>query len=239
MFLVLWHFQSPSEITRVIPHPVEDLFTVIVQPYSEDSAVRRSLVLHFKVGSKTPIATKALPFRLRAAAWNALDDSCRTLIAITTAWNVVECGESIREKEESGGTARKIDLSSSVPSKRNLFQDMFGKAAFEELTNGSFVTTVPSTSARNIESNTLLALFDKPAYMAPPIETMYESILSNLLETSKVSEAPLAVRQPDEPEEMMVDEESPADTCVYQRVVDDEELNALVDVFKRQNISRE
>lgn len=238
---VLWRYHSTSEIARVIAHPIEDIFVVVVQPYSEESATRSSLVLHFKARSKTPIATKTLPFRLRAAAWNTLHDPCRTLIGITTNWTVVECGERVRERQEPSDSAQKIDLTSGVFSRRNLFQDMFGKSAFEGLTSKPDGVLVGTISTKGLERSSLLSIFDKPSYMAPPIETMYSTIMNDFLETSEEPELPSGVQQPEdlEAEEMAVDEERPAHVRVRQRVVDDKELSVLVDVFRRQNISRE
>ena len=234
---VSWQFRSNSEITRVLPHPLEDIFTVIAQPYSEDGAVRTTSVLHFKPTSKEPLVVYSLPFRFREVAWNALDENCQTVIGITTTWNVVECGESIRNSDTAGNTAQSIDLSSGISNKRNLFRDMFGNAAFEELASGSLSIPPPQVTIQ-VDGSSLLSTFDRPAYMAPPIEAIYSTLIENYLTNVKELQQPVQDPQDTDVDDMAVDEDV-GDTLVRQRIVDEDELNAVIEVFKAQSMTCE
>lgn len=220
----------------MLPHPLEDVFTIIVQPYSENDAVRTSSIIHFRPTSKFPLAVRTLPFRFRVAAWNMLGEGCRTLIGITTSWSIVECGDSIRAPATSEDAAQSIDLSLSVGSRRNLFEDMFGKAAFEELANGQPSIPVVPSSVPEVDARSLLAAFDKPAYLAQPIENIFSALIDNFLTKAEEAEGPVQRDQQDDAEDMVVDEE-PTPVPIRRRTVDDDEINAMTELFKGRHTS--
>jgi NET1-associated nuclear protein 1 (U3 small nucleolar RNA-associated protein 17) len=214
-------------------HPLEDIFAVIVQPYSEDCAALTTKILHFRPSSKEAIAIRTLPFRFRVVAWNMLAEECRTLVGITYTWNVVECG--IKDNHDSESVAKGISFDADVPSKRTLFQDMFGKSAFDELKKPLTVVSPTDNTSNRLDSGSLLSHFDSPAYLGQPIENMYISLIDRLLLKAPEQRDSLAEEGQDEAEDMAMDEPV-VDVPVIGRTVEDEEVELLASLFRGQTI---
>ncbi|EJD03775.1 uncharacterized protein FOMMEDRAFT_167102 [Fomitiporia mediterranea MF3/22] len=236
---VRWHYYTYYTVAQALAHPVDDLVCLVVQPYAEDSAIRTSKVLHFGPNSSEPLNIRSLPFRFRAVHWNPLDNRSHSLIGITYSWNVVLCGSDAYMPGQLGDAARQIDLAAGVAPKRTLFQDIFGKSAFTDRdvdTKSRSSTVVSSENAIKSRSG-MLYTFDVPAFQAPPIETLYSSLMEGFLAKAPEQEEPAGISEDhDGTDDMIVDTEPVQN--ISQRVVEDAEISSLVELFKGHSVNR-
>ena len=190
-------------------------------------------MLLFSPSSSNPYSIRTLPFRFRNVIWNNLDkDSCN-LVGITYQWNVVLCGDDVRISTGDESQSREIDRNASAIQKKTLFQDMFGKSAFVDISNIRDSTISPTQKPTEISSAS--SIFDSPAYQSPSVDSLYSSLMTCFL--SKVSQSPEEVKVPEEQLlEMDVDMET-GPSIPQGRIVDDDEVNSLVDLFRTQSIN--
>ncbi|THH10974.1 hypothetical protein EW145_g971 [Phellinidium pouzarii] len=234
---VCWHYFSPLEIAQVLTHPEEDLIAIIVQPYADEGAIRTSKVLHFSPTASKPFNVRTLPFRFRAVGWNYLNKSSRSLLGITYSWNVVLCGDDAHVPAKMENTSREIDRNDAIIPRKTLFQDIFGKSAFID----TFVSTMdPYTSSSGLDRNlqkVASSVFDAPAYLAPPIETMYSSLIEAFLTKAPEQEVSFSYEDvPEDLDEMIVDLE-PVFPVSRGRLIGEEEIESLLVLFQKQIIT--
>lgn len=132
-------------------------------------------------------------------------------------------------------SSRGLTSSSHSASRKTLFQDIFGQSAFAGVPADP-ISYVPVESRNSEEA---LAIFNTPAYLAPPIETLYTSLMDGFL-TKRPEDAweiKDAVDQVEQDEAMDV-EETPG-VPLTSRVVDDQEFDTFVELFKKQAVSSE
>jgi NET1-associated nuclear protein 1 (U3 small nucleolar RNA-associated protein 17) len=156
-----------------------------------------------------------------------------TFVGITRDWNVVLFGEETRLNEE-GSTAKEIALI-SLPSRRSLFQDIFGKSAFADS------QVVPALPVENLTrcwtGKEALDAFDSPAYLMPPLGSLYDPIMDGLLKPRPETVHNGSMGTGDEDVEM--DEEDVvavfADTHRH-RMVSREEVDTFIELFRKHSI---
>jgi NET1-associated nuclear protein 1 (U3 small nucleolar RNA-associated protein 17) len=104
----------------------------------------------------------------------------------------------------------------------------------------SSTSTLDGADHALVASSDIASLFDKQAYLMPPIESMFDSILDSFLQT-RISE-PLVVLEDeageqDEDIEMDVVDETPILSDPRQRrVVGEDEMNQFIDIFRRHAV---
>ncbi|KAL5495084.1 NAN1_2 [Sanghuangporus weigelae] len=236
---VCWHYYTPCAIAQSLAHPHEDLAILITQPFVEDDALRTSKVLFFGPSSARPMDIRILPFRFRAVDWNydGSKNATRCLIGITQSWNIVACGEESRTTPTMQDVAREIDSTTGVLPRKTLFQDIFGRSAFADTpaTASSTIAVVSDLSSGDRQVS--LSLFDVPAYLAPPLESIYSSLIGSFLIKPLEDTGPPLLQDHDESEDMVVDDE-PRQVLRQNRMVEDNELDSLVELFRKHSVNR-
>lgn len=241
-YLVQWHHRSAHPISAVISHPRDENFAVFTsQPPS-------STVSIFESSKSSPRNTYSLPFSLRNIVWypqsssKAKETSAFRLVGVTDNWDVVVCGDDVPTPVGEGSVTRGLLTSSQEPSKRTLFQDIWGDSALTgALVDPLIHKKIPSTTPRNEQE--IADIFGGPAYMIPPLATLFEPIMTHFLTPRPPEDE--TIRAPGLPGEDVEDtnmevDESQADVRVSgtraERVVDAREMNALIDLFRHHSI---
>lgn len=178
--------------------------------------------------------SKTLPFRFRNIVWTRHVEGSYALVGITQQWNVIKCGDTISRIGPIESVSRPLSQLAEAASKRTLFQDIFGKSAFE------VIETQIEGSTRlyqRKDGRKALSVIDTPAYSAPPLDAVYSSLMESLLEQYVEPE-------PDADETLVEDEmdESHMDVdaaipSLQARIVDDKELEDLTSLFRKQSVS--
>ncbi|OCB85603.1 hypothetical protein A7U60_g7252 [Sanghuangporus baumii] len=236
---VCWHYYTPCTIAQALAHPHEDLAILIIQPFVEDDALRTSKVLFFGPNSARPMDVRILPFRFRAVDWNydGSNNATRCLIGITQSWNIVACGEESWTTPTVQDVAREIDSTTGVLPRKTLFQDVFGRSAFADTPAIASSTVAVASDLSSGDRQASLSLFDVPAYLAPPLESMYSSLIGSFLIQPLEHTGPPLLQDHDESEDMVVDDE-PRQVLERNRVVEDNELDSLVELFRKHSVDR-
>jgi NET1-associated nuclear protein 1 (U3 small nucleolar RNA-associated protein 17) len=164
------------------------------------------------------------------------------LVGITDNWDVVVCGDDVDPLAGEGSVARGLLTSSQEPSKRTLFQDIWGDSALTgALVDPLIQKKVASTAPRNGQE--IADIFGGPAYMIPPLETLFEPIMTHFLTPRPPEDE--TIRVPGLPGEDAEDtnmdvDEPQADARVSgtraERVVDAREMDALIHLFRLHGV---
>ncbi|KAI0931755.1 hypothetical protein AcW1_000923 [Taiwanofungus camphoratus] len=237
-----WHYRSSSVVEKCVPHPRHDTFLVFEQHIVPGSEPTSTKVLIFRPSSAVPTAIQTLPFHLRSVAWlpgstPVSADSSFSLVGITQAWSVVVFGNDIHLPLEEGASAQGI-VESTSDGKRTLFQDIFGKSALTD-----FVSAPPSV-AENIvhpwKGKEIADIFNAPAYLMPPLETLFDSVLDGFLTARPhVAVEEHKHQEQDDTEQMDVEVDNELATAAtrIERVVDHSEMQEFVELFKHHGIT--
>ncbi|OBZ79932.1 WD repeat-containing protein 75 [Grifola frondosa] len=234
-----WHYHSPSAIDQLISHPEEEAFAVFEHPSSTTAETPSTRVLIFRPSSPSPSASWTLPFQLRSVIsdpfLNSLssDPSFFTLVGITQSWTVVVFGDGVKLPDEEGATAQ-VKWSqrerSSRTSSAKPRSPMFPPA----------LPYLPPSMLRNHGRGKGIAeIFDAPAYLMPPLESLFDSVMDGFL-TARPEEKPRDSRPEQEPdrreeeEEMDVDAEEETSVVMGARIerhINRQEMDGFVDLF--------
>ena len=202
------------------------------------------MVSIFESSKWSPRNTYTLPFSLRNIVWypqsssKAKETSTFRLVGITDSWDVVVCGDDVHPLSGEDSVARGLLTSSQEPSKRTLFQDIWGDSALTgTLVDPLIQTKVASTASRNGQE--IADIFGGPAYMIPPLETLFEPIMTHFLTPRPPEDE--TVRVPEDGEDTSMDvDESQSDVRVSgtrtERVVDAREMDALIHLFRQHGV---
>ncbi|PCH33944.1 WD40 repeat-like protein [Wolfiporia cocos MD-104 SS10] len=241
-----WHYRSSSVLDQVIVNPKEEIFALLERAPTLSTDLSSTKVLLFNPSSPTPSATRTLPFRLRCAIGHpslgtlSSETSSFTLVGVTDAWNVVVFGDDVRLPHEEGSTAQGLDGVENS-RKQTLFQDIFGKSAFAELDQPSASSAI--SLAQPWRGKEIGEIFDAPAYLMPPLGSLFDSLVDGFLTARSAAEAPDDDEQEDEQEddiEMADASDVPiatTQTSTMDRAVDQREMDIFVDLFKKHAVS--
>ncbi|KAI0830514.1 WD40 repeat-like protein [Trametes gibbosa] len=237
-----WHYHSQTAIERPVAHPDQDQFVIlerILPATNADSPSTKILV--FQPHSSLPTAIRTLPFHLRSAipvpptGFFPTDPTGFTLVGITDSWSVVVFGDDVQVPEEEGASAQGITQDASG-GKRTLFHDIFGTSAFADLaTTPSMSTSASTSTAQPWKGKEVASAFDAPAHLVPPLETLFDAVMSGFL-TLRPDGEDVEDQEPDH-EDMEVDEVAEAPHppvkggLSLERVVDRQEMNGFVELF--------
>lgn len=186
LILVKWHYRSSQAITRLVANPVQDTFLVFERPAESLPSAVVTRVVIFTSRSAIPTQSRSLPFHLLSvvpcpANWIKLNAaSSSAFVAITDSWSVVLLGDDVKLPQEEGSTGR--GLKGSAPTaKRTLFQDIFGASAFVGVAPSPPVIEKPAGwKGKEVEK-----IFDAPAYLMPPLDTLFEPLMEDFLTLRK------------------------------------------------------
>lgn len=234
------------QMERVIPHPVEEQFTVFERvPASTTASSPSTRVLVFQPISSNPISVRTLPFQLRnvvavpPTGFFPTDPSGFTLVGITESWSVVVFGDDVQLPEEEGASARAIKQE-AAPTKRTLFQDIFGDIAFADISAAPGPSRAPDTM-QPWKGKEVTEIFNAPAHLMPPLEYLFDSVMDGFLAARTVEEEDAFDSKQGEDDEMDVDEAdddagAPARSAPLDRVVDRQEMSGFVELFAQHAI---
>ena len=137
--------------------------------------------------------------------------------------------------------ARGLIASSQEPHTRTLFQDIFGDSALA-------VTPVDPLVQKNVASRLpwndkeIGDVFAGPAYLTPPLETLFEPLMKHFLTPRAPEDETIPVPGlPREDEDVNMDvDESQDDPLVSgartERVVNAGEIEALIELFRHHGV---
>jgi len=143
-------------------------------------------------------------------------------------------GDKVTSRGDSEYAPRRIDQSSS-DTRRTLFEDVFGASALAAGTSTDH--TVHEATSESHNAQHALSKFTAPAYLAPPIDSLYSSLMDHFV--SKLPERGPSIEEVEthQDEEMAVDEDTPAvNVSFVGRTVDENEFNGLVTLFRNQSL---
>ncbi|KAI0278152.1 WD40-repeat-containing domain protein [Russula aff. rugulosa BPL654] len=203
-----------------------------------------STVSIFESSNGSPRNAYSLPFSLRNIVWypqsssKAKETSAFRLVGITDNWDVVVCGDDVHPLAGEGSVARGLLTGSQEPSKRTLFQDIWGDSALTgALVDPLIQREVASTAPRNGQE--IADIFGGPAYMIPPLETLFEPIMTHFLTPRPPEDETIR----DAEDTSMDVDESQANVRVSgtraERVVDAREMDALIHLFRQHGVKAE
>ena len=228
ILIVAWHCVPPQPIDKVVPHQNEASFAVFHSPTIVDDE-RRTTVSIFQALSSTPTTIRTLPFGLRNAIWASFSSgSGFNLVGITHSWRVVTFGDSRQTLKDEGRTATAMNIQSQ-PTKRTLFEDIFGVSAFASTSSDS--VQAPALLHKNSKSHDV---FDTPVYLAPSLDDLFNPLIKSFL-TLRPAEPSIADDADDGEEDIVMEEEqdpiSPTSRHA-SRVPNAGEMDAFTKLFR-------
>jgi NET1-associated nuclear protein 1 (U3 small nucleolar RNA-associated protein 17) len=161
-------------------------------------------------------------------------------VGITKAWSVVLVGDDVRLPEDEGSTGKGI-LGGPASHKKTIFQDIFGKSAFTGLSS-ELRPEVAIAPTHSRTSNKVAGIPDGPAYLMPPLESLYEPLMGNFLKLRSQADdyaTGLVPGQGEDEDFDLRDENSTAPVLSVRhpgRIVTQDEMNLFVDLFKRHAV---
>lgn len=153
----------------------------------------------FRVPSCLPVATFSVPFGLQHVIWNSIGKGAGySLVGITHDWRVVVLGDTRLPFRDDSPPTQGLDIAHRS-EKRTLFEDIFGSSAFSNDDSESIFFS-KSSQVRKLAGNRHHELFDKPAYLLPAIDTLFDPLVTSLL-NSRISDVDPKISAADEEDE--------------------------------------
>lgn len=258
-FTVRWQFSSADWISHLQSHSTEELLTIYLTPRSEDptSSAEFTGVIIFDATSPTatPIGTRSLPFRMRTigyypfSSYGSPESAKWKLVGITNRWRVVLFGDQLLQEgaghSRSKGARQLFGNEPAQVGRRTLFQDLFGKGALVDITQGKeeerHVAGEDNIMASSATSLALAAarIFDSPSHQLPPVESLYDKTLAGFMQPRAVDnkspvQAPLIEAEAGDVEM----EDEPNLLQPEGRAVSDSEIADLTQLFRDIPIPR-
>ncbi|KZP28826.1 WD40 repeat-like protein [Athelia psychrophila] len=247
--VVRWHCRNPWPIEKVLTHPRADTFALLHCPSTSPRSGRHTTpITLFRTSSSVPYSKYTVPFGLLGSAWypNArhapTNSPSFSLVGITKDYSVVKFGDDVDAPPDEGSTAQAITAGAAEP-RRTLFQDIFGASAFIDPISASrgrpdAVLQPRLAASSGIDS---LALFDTPAYLMPPLTSLYDPLMDSFikLRSAVATQPEESLENADEDVEMAAQSDDEAITfgARRQRVVNDDEMDMFIDLFKLAKVS--
>ena len=215
---------------------------------NSNSSHQETRILLFRPGSGIPFRTCSIPFGIRNVVWYPLAQgkaSDFNLVGVTDSWGVALFGDDVKSPSSpEGATTTQITGDAYLSRKNTLLQDIFGKSAFEDVAHPTISTETYAYIPRQ-GKQAVTAFFDTPAYLMPPLETMFDSMMQTFLPSRSTveSEEGREERAKKDDEEMDVDEfpipeeDAPLIAKNTTRVVDEREMYEFVEIFKQYGLA--
>ena len=176
---VRWHRRNYQPYVILVPHPSQDTFATI---HHLPSQTHNGLTV-YSVSSSTPLLSQTVPFGIRNLIWYPSSDKLvhsRTfsLIGITHTFGVVLIGHDISIADEGSSLTKTLRKGPVVP-KRTLFEEMFGVPALTDAPHNTVPAAIDITLPW--KSSETGRVFDAPAYLMPPMESLFEPLINGFL----------------------------------------------------------
>ncbi|EMD41924.1 hypothetical protein CERSUDRAFT_42851 [Gelatoporia subvermispora B] len=240
---IRWQYRSSTIIERVVPHPREEIFAVFERGVPAGPGKSVTQIVTLNSSSPVPVGTYTLPFHLRNAVSHASLNTLSatttsfTFVGITTSWKFVVFGDEVRLPDEEGSRANEIIDDVNVRP-RTLFQDIFGKSAFANITARTSLSGHGETS-QPWRGKEVAEIFDAPAYLMPPLDSVFDALTDGFLSLRPAQD--VQDISDDEREHEDVDMELDVDEdhgpviagTAIDRVVSNKEMDSFVELFKQ------
>ncbi|KAF8807853.1 WD40 repeat-like protein [Phlegmacium glaucopus] len=235
---VLWQTTTSLVIDRIIAHPREDSFAVF--HCSTVNQERRTKVSIFRVPSCPSVASFSVPFGLQNVIWNSIGKGVGySLVGITHDWRVVVLGDT-RLPFRDDILTQGLNVADHS-KKRTLFEDIFGSSAFSNADSEPLQSVSSmSSQVRKVEGNRHHELFDKPAYLMPAIDTLFDPLVTSLLSTRGSDVDPKIPEVDEEDEDVtMIDDtvKQPVFATRPTRISNQGEMELFTQLFRTTSIS--
>ncbi|KAG8862952.1 hypothetical protein FRB96_000372 [Tulasnella sp. 330] len=161
-----------------------------------------------------------------------------TLAAIARDGRLALVGDDLALPVHEGAMER--TLSKSGSTRLSLFEDVFGRSAFRDLED----QVEADASKVGIDSSDFTAgidlrLLDGPAYLLPPIGTLFSSLMDGILKRSKdevTSDVPFVESEAEVMEidevDALLDEPTDVEAISSTRTVDQAEMDMIMQIFQ-------
>ncbi|KAJ3919644.1 WD40 repeat-like protein [Lentinula edodes] len=225
---VRWSYTSSYPIYNVVPHPENDSFAIFTS-----AAPGRSRIHSFSPSSSKPSKTTYLPFTLLNAVWySSKPTSSLSLAGVTQDWRFVLVGDDVKALEEEGTLAIGIK-SRSLPQRRTLFQDIFGKSIFDQPPVSDFSAATLQQKAGPDDRT----VFDVPAHLSAPVESLFDPLIMGFLKLRPAEQEHLPMEEGREDEDvvMEVDTSEPVASSRLTKI-EGKEIESLVAVFRTYSL---
>lgn len=155
-------------------------------------------------------------------------------VAISDEGTVLLIGDNVSLPEREGAVERSLSKASST--RLSLFEDVFGRSAFKDL-ESTVVEPRVEIDPTNFGAAMDLRLLDGPAYLLPPMETLYQSLMDGVLVKPREERGDFVDERVDEDDAMEVDEMGDLapeveETLPMVRLVDQGEMDMFVQLFQ-------
>ncbi|KDQ63260.1 hypothetical protein JAAARDRAFT_29279 [Jaapia argillacea MUCL 33604] len=241
---VAWHYRSSMVIDMVVPHQRDESVALFQHVPSSAGTGTRTVVSIFGPTSATPVQSRSLPFQLSSVTWQlpagpstSSGLSPYTLVGVTTSWSVVLFGDEVCLPVDVGASAQDLGNVENVGQRRSLFQDIFGLSNFVGSSPDS--SSQPHLPVKPWTGTEVADIFDAPAYLMPPIETLFESLMEGLLEPviAESNDTMHLADGEDATETVDIEMDEGSDTKLIvgtqrRRVVDEREMDTFFSLFK-------
>ena len=142
-------------------------------------------------------------------------------MGITHTFGVVLLGQDISLADEASSSTKTLQKGPSVP-KRSLFEEMFGVPALTDVSHNTVSSTVDTSLPW--KSSETGSVFDVPAYLMPPMESLFEPLINSFLKLRTTE---------DVDEEHQSGDQDAADEMLVEPV--DTEESAFIEMAKVSN----
>jgi NET1-associated nuclear protein 1 (U3 small nucleolar RNA-associated protein 17) len=183
-----------------------------------------------------PYKRATVPFQLQAIAWyppsQNNEPASFSLLGITTNDRAVLFGDEAQTLADRGASSNGVVDSSDI-QKTTLFRDIFGNAAFADMSSAATgpVPALASVALKRAPAN----IFDVPAYLLPSVDSLYDSLMGSFLHRQPAEDVTVVLPASHLTEEdsawekgLEVDQE----VSLGRSFVDDDEIDAFVDLFR-------
>lgn len=197
----------------------------------------------FRVPSYIPAAAFFVPFGLQNVVWNSIGKGAGyNLVGITHDWRVVMLGDIELPSEDDNLPIKDLDIADRS-EKRTLFEDIFGSSAFANGDSESSQSISTMSSRVRKPEGSRHEMFDKPAYLMPALDTLFDPLVTSLLrnrisevDSKKISEAD----DDDEDEDVtMIDDtvQQPLFATRPTRIPNQGEMELFTHLFRKTSIT--
>lgn len=164
-----------------------------------------------------------------------------SLVGITNKYSVVLFGDEVIAPTDEGASPKAIIGGAALDQRKSLFQDVFGASAFVDASNVNSSVSVASTgggvNTTLPHGNNVERLLDAPSYLLPPMELLFESLISSFIlpRHREQDNAPGSEGKDHRDEDFEMNSEDDAVTIGLQRErsVSQEEVELFIDLFTR------
>jgi NET1-associated nuclear protein 1 (U3 small nucleolar RNA-associated protein 17) len=176
---VRWHRRHNHPYVTLVPHPYQDTFATI---HHSPSDTTNGLMV-YSISSSAPLLSQTLPFGIRNLVWYPAPNRFArsqmfSLVGITHTFGVVLLGHDISIADEASLATKALQKGLAVP-KRSLFEEMFGVPALTDVSYNAVSSTIDTSLPW--KSSETGSIFDAPAYLMPPMESLFEPLINGFL----------------------------------------------------------